>query len=122
MNPPPPSPDAVSQDDKTFGMLCHLSGLIASSTIGLGFVGPLIVWLIKKDQSPYVDAHGKEALNFYLTLLIAVAVCVPLVLIFVGILLLIIIGIGALVLGVLASVAAYQGRMYHYPICIRFIK
>src|SRR5258706_10280107 len=55
-----PEPD---QDAKTMAMLAHLLGIF-------GFVGPLIIWLIKKDQSPFVDDQGKEALNFHLTVLI----------------------------------------------------
>src|SRR5437868_1922887 len=55
---------APSPEEKQMGMLAHLLGII-------GFVGPLIIWLIKKDQSPFVDDQGKEALNFHLTMLIA---------------------------------------------------
>src|SRR5713101_1507943 len=66
---PPPAhtallPVAQTQDDKTMGMICHFLGII------LGIIGPLIIWLIKKDQSKFVDDQGKEALNFQLTLLI----------------------------------------------------
>src|SRR5438128_1055915 len=62
--PPLPSPDELTADDKQMGMLCHLLGIVA------GFIGPLIIWLMKKDQSRFVDSQGKEALNFHLTLLI----------------------------------------------------
>src|SRR2546423_4278523 len=59
-----PAPD---EDSKTMAMLAHLLGI-------LGFLGPLIIWLIKKDQSPFVNDQGKEALNFHLTLLIGIIV------------------------------------------------
>jgi uncharacterized Tic20 family protein len=50
-----------NSEARTFGMLCHLSGLF------LGFVGPLLFWLIKREQYPFVDDQGKEALNFHIT-------------------------------------------------------
>ena len=120
---PPPQPQVGNaSDDRTFGMLCHLSGLIASAVIGLGFVGPLVIWLWKKDQSAFVDYHGKEALNFNLTVLLAAIVSFVLVFIFIGILLLIAVGIMALVFSILACIAANKGEYYRYPVCIRFIK
>src|ERR1700761_2896163 len=61
-----PAPD---KDSVTMGMLCHLLG------IPIGFLGPLIIWLVKKDTSPFVDDQGKEALNFQITRLIATAAC-----------------------------------------------
>src|SRR6266852_3321441 len=73
--PPPaetgPLPVAQTQDDKTMGMICHLLGII------LGIIGPLIIWLIKKDQSKFVDDQGKEALNFQIVLLILHLVASP---------------------------------------------
>ena len=114
--------EGLTPDDKTFGMLCHLSGLIATAVIGLGFLGPLVVWLWKKDQSSFIDAHGKEALNFQITVLIAAAISFLLVFVIIGFFLLIVVGIGSLVLGILACVAASQGRPYRHPVCIRFIK
>src|SRR4051812_11305473 len=62
--PTPYTGPAPTPDDKTMAMLAHLLGIVT------GFVGPLIIWLVKKDQSPFVDDQGKEALNFQLTLLI----------------------------------------------------
>jgi uncharacterized protein len=55
--------ETVSQDDKTMGMLAHVLGIIS-------FIGPLVIWLVKKDQSQFVDENGKVALNFQLTMLI----------------------------------------------------
>jgi len=58
-------PAEIKQEDKTMAMLCHLLGILTA------FLGPLIIWLVKKDQSPFVDDQGKEALNFQITLVIA---------------------------------------------------
>lgn len=110
-----PVPD---QDARTMAMLCHLLAIFT------GFLGPLIIWLIKKDTSPFVDDQGKEALNFQLTLLIAWVVA--------GALACITFGIGALlfpvilvlnvVFCILAAVKANQGVAYRYPLAIRLVK
>jgi hypothetical protein len=68
-----------TSEDKNLAMFCHLGGWLT------GFLVPLIIWLIQKDKSRFVDDQGKEALNFQLTLLIAYAVSVPLMLVCVGV-------------------------------------
>ena len=73
-----PGVGPLSQDEKTMAMLIHLSGIFT------GFVGPLIIWLIKKDESPFVDRHGKTALNFFITLAIAAFVSVILIIVLIG--------------------------------------
>ncbi len=95
-------------------MLCHLLGIFTS------FVGPLIIWLIKKDSSPFVDDQGKEALNFQITALIASAACAfgfcfaPFLLIAVH--------VTRLVFCIIATVKANQGIAYRYPLSIRLIR
>ena len=85
-------------------------------------IGPLIIWLIKKDQSAWVDQHGKEALNFQISVAIYAIVAGILTLVVIGILLLIAVGIFSLVMIIIASVKANNGEMYYYPLTIRFIK
>jgi uncharacterized Tic20 family protein len=109
---PPPDKDSV-----TMGMLCHLLGIFT------WFIGPLIIWLMKKDTSPFVDDQGKEALNFQIFAAIACLVCIPLVMIpCLGILVLIGLHITRAVFGVIASVESNKGVAYRYPLTIRFIK
>ena len=130
----PPAPPAgtdgpPSPDDRNMAMLCHLLGIVTTYTIGLGFVGPLIIWLLKKDQSPFVDAHGKEALNFQLTLLLEL-VCggvaaFMLTFVLVGLLLfplLALVPLLALIPEILACLAASRGEPFRYPLSIRFIR
>src|SRR6185312_9833899 len=75
MGPPPASPQYVpTQDERTWGLIAHLSSLIAW-LVALPFVGPLVVWVIKKDQSPFVADQAKESLNFQIAVLIASLVC-----------------------------------------------
>ncbi|MCE5185163.1 MAG: DUF4870 domain-containing protein [Planctomycetaceae bacterium] len=112
-----PAPIAPpSSEEKTLALLCHLLGLFTS------FVGPLILWLIKKDESKFVDDQGKEALNFQITVLIASLIASLLTFICIGFLLLPAIGIADIVFCILAAIAANKGEAYRYPATIRLIK
>jgi uncharacterized protein len=97
-----------TQEDKQMAMFCHLGGLIG------GIIIPLILWLIYKDKSKFIDEHGKEALNFDITVLIIVLVTCCLGSVIMGPL--------AIVFHVLAAMAASRGESYRYPMTIRFIK
>ncbi len=124
----------LTQDEKTFGMLVHLSALAALILPSFGnIIGPLIVWLIKKDQSAWVDKQGKESLNFqismsiyfiaasFITTLLAVTLIgIPLALVI--IIMLIPLGIFWLVVVIMAAVRVSEGEDFHYPLCIRFLK
>jgi uncharacterized protein len=118
-----PAVDAQGQyyqptaDDKTWGMLAHLSALIAGM-VGFPFLGPLIVWLMYKDKSPFVADQAKEALNFNLAVLIAALVCVVTI---VGICVLPVVGIGALIYQIIGAMEANKGVWYRYPYTIRMI-
>jgi uncharacterized Tic20 family protein len=111
-------------------MIAHLSALTGLVSGFGNIVGPLVVWLIKKDSSPFVAQEAKEALNFHLTWMgaaIALAVVsIPLVLAFgIGILTFFIAGLIILaswILSVVAGVRAGEGKPYRYPFTIRFIK
>jgi len=106
----------MKADDKTMGLLCHLLGIFT------GFVGPLIIWLIKKDQSPYVDTQGKEALNFQISILIYAIVTSASMFAFIGCVLFPAVMIFDLVMCIIAAMKANEGKVYRYPLCIRFIK
>ncbi len=106
-----------------WGMFCHLSVLTGYIGIPLAnILGPLIIWLIKKDEMPFVDDQGKEALNFNITVFIAILICIPLIFVIIGIFLMIAIGIAHLVLTVVAAIKANSGEYYRYPLTIRMIK
>jgi uncharacterized Tic20 family protein len=117
-----PAAVEISQDDKTMGMFCHLAAF-AGFIIPLGSViGPLVIWLLKKDQSEYVDYHGKESLNFQITMLIALLISFILIFVVIGFFLLIGLAIFNLVIIIIASVKANDGERYQYPFSFRFIK
>ncbi len=112
----------VSKDERTWGMLCHL---IAFSGFIIPFgnlLGPLTIWLIKKDEMPFVDDQGKESLNFQLTMLIALIISAVLVVVLIGIAMLVILGIFQIIILIVATIKANEGVRYRYPYAIRFIK
>lgn len=110
-----------TQDDRTWGMLAHLSALVGF--IGIpSFIGPLVVWLIKKDTMPFVNDQGKESLNFQITIFIALVIAALTICIGIGLILLPAVGIVALVFIIIASIAANKGEAYRYPFTLRLIK
>ena len=115
----------VTPDEKTMGMLIHLLAILT------GFIGVLILWLVKKDSSKFVDFHGRESLNFMISILIyTVALSIlSVVVVFVtaglGMILMFplmfVVGIGALVCEILACIAANRGEWHQYPFTLRLI-
>ena len=112
----------ISSDERTWAMACHLSAF-AGWLIPFGnIIGPLVVWLIKRDAFPLVNEHGKESLNFQLSLTIYFIVSLLLVFVIIGFFLIIALAIAQIILIILATVKANDGLSYQYPITIRFIK
>lgn len=119
-------PDETSQlsekDARTWGMACHLAGLAMFVPIGFGqIIGPLVVWLVKRDEHPFVDEQGKEALNFQIsmTIYMLVAGIITCWLAGLGIVVVVIVDIVFLIM---AATKANNGESYRYPLTIRFIK
>ncbi len=109
--------------ERNWAMFCHLSALV--SIVGIPFgniLGPLTLWLIKKDELPVVDVEGKEALNFQLSMTIYSMVAFLLCFVFIGFLLIFPLIIANLILIIVAAVKASNGESYQYPLTIRFIK
>lgn len=111
----------ISESERRIALLCHLSPLL------VGFLGPLVFWLHNKEKSAFksafLDHHGKEALNFHLTVLLAALIPGGPILVFVvGHSLLAAVIIASIVYSILAGVAAYRGNWYKFPYTIRLIK
>lgn len=103
-------------------MLTHLLAL-AGYIIPLGnIIGPLVIWLMQKDKSAFVDQQGKESLNFQITVTIASLLCIPLIFVCVGIPLLIAVAVASLVFIIIAAINANAGTAYRYPFTWRVIK
>lgn len=134
--PPPPPVSAggtPSAEERQWAMFAHLSallgGILTGAFGGLGvFIGPLVIWLVKKETMPFVDDQGKEALNFNITIgIIGLALVVLSILTFgIGLLLAIpvglVVGVGWLVLTIIAAIKSNEGVVYRYPVCLRLVK
>ena len=108
---PPPS-----KDDCTMAMLCHLLAILT------GFIGPLIIWLIKKDTSPFVDDQGKESLNFQITLFFGYIIGVVTACLIIGYFVIFGLWICSIIFCIMATMAANKGIAYRYPVAVRLIK
>jgi len=122
MSPPPVPTGAPSAEEKQWALFAHLSALIGYIIPFGSIIGPLVIWQIKKNEMPFVDDQGKEALNFQITVAIIAIICLVLVLILIGILLLWALAIANLVFIIIAALAANNGQAYRYPFAFRFVK
>ena len=105
-----------TSDEKTVAILSHLLTLVG------GFIAPLIIFLVKKDESKFVSDHAKESLNFQITLLIGYFIGIVTMILIIGVLILISLGIIHLILVIVATIRASEGKLYRYPINFRLIK
>ncbi|WP_267223727.1 DUF4870 domain-containing protein [Dyella silvae] len=129
----PPPTDTPSAEERQWALFAHLSAvlgcILTGHWFGWGcFLGPLIIWLIKKDTMPFVDDQAKEALNFNITFAIVGLALFVLTLITLGLGALIaipvgvIVGVAWLVLTIVAAIKANEGVRYRYPFTLRLIK
>jgi len=128
-NSPPPLPagmpvgPAEFPSVRTWNILCHASALLGVFIHFPGHIlGPLIVWLAKRHDSPEIDAHGKESLNFQISMLLYTAIAAVFCLVLIGFLVLPILWVLNAVFVVVASIQASDGKLYRYPMTIRFIE
>ncbi len=121
--------EQLNNDARMWAMFCHLAGLagVVIPVVLSGIIAPLIVWQVKKDEHPFIDEHGKEALNFQLSIalytIIGVAVCI--ITCIGAILIPFVVGgiyLANLIFMIIAGVKANNGEHYRYPLTIRFIK
>lgn len=117
-----PADNVVSAEQRTWALAAHLSSLLGHLIPFGNIIAPLIVWVIKKDQMPFVDDQGKEAINFNITCTIAFVVAAVLCLVFIGILLLPAIWLAWVILTIIAAVNANNGVAYRYPTTLRLVK
>ena len=113
----------IPKTDRNWAMECHISTLAGYFAIPFGhIVAPLIIWLIKKDDSPFVDDQGKEALNFQISMTIYAVISGVLVFVLIGFALLGVLYLMEIICVVIASVKSNDGEKYRYPLTIRFLK
>ncbi|HTD30284.1 MAG TPA: DUF4870 domain-containing protein [Steroidobacteraceae bacterium] len=114
---------APTENERTWGMLAHLSALTGVVVWLLGcIIGPLVVWLARRDSSAFVAEHAREALNFNITVVLAALVCMALMLVFVGFILGTALFVVWLVFTLIAAIKASEGEHYRYPFSLRLVK
>lgn len=109
-------PQEITKEARMWAMLAHLLGLFTC------FIGPLIIWLVKKEENAFIDNQGKEALNFQITVALAMVVSGLLSVVCIGVILGTVVAVADLVFCILACVKSNTGEAYRYPVSIRFIK
>ncbi len=126
----PIGPVTADKDARLWGMLCHLGGLCPPIVPFANVIAPLVIWLIQKDKHEFIEDQGKEAVNFQITVSIAVVVCgllfiplafVPCIGMVLGVLAGMAIIVADVVFVIMAAMKANAGERYRYPCCIRFL-
>ncbi len=111
---------STSPNDRMWAMLCHL-GTLATFFPFANVILPLLIWSMKKEDSPFINDQGKEALNFQITIMIGYAICIPLFFLFIGIPLIAALGIYHIVFSIVAAIKSNEGLAYRYPFALRLI-
>lgn len=116
--PPPPATTDAPADQRTMALAAHLLGIFT------GFIGALIIWLINKDDASkaFVTDQAKEALNFQITVTIAMVISIILMIVIIGGILAPIVGVINLVFCIIAAVKSNNGEAYRYPFTLRLVK
>ncbi len=110
------------KQERTMGMLCHLIALVGFFIPFGNIIGPLVLWLVKKDESAVIDTEGKKSLNFQISVTIYAIVSVLLMFVVIGAFLLPLVGIFSLVMIIINSVKANNGEETKYPLSLTLIK
>lgn len=111
------------RDTRMWGMFCHLAGLACFVGIPCAnIVAPLVIWLIKREDSPFIDEQGKESLNFQISMTIYGVVGALLCFLLIGFVVLPVLLIADVILIIIAAIKANNGESYRYPLTIRFVK
>ena len=112
----------LSETERNWAMLCHLSAFAGFFFPFGGIIGPLICWLTRRDESSWVNINGKASLNFQLSMLLYMVLAIPLCFIIIGIPIVMLLGILKVVCIIIASVKAPKGELFRYPMAIPFIQ
>ncbi|HUX95180.1 MAG TPA: DUF4870 domain-containing protein [Bacteroidales bacterium] len=112
----------LSETERNWSMLCHLSAFAAFFFPFGGIIGPLICWLSRKDESEWINLNGRNALNFQLSILLYMVLAIPLVFIVIGIPIIAVLSLLKVICIIIASVKAPKGELFRYPLSIPFIQ
>lgn len=112
----------ATKEERTFSMLMHLSQFLGLLIPFAGFIAPLVMWLIKKDESSYIDAQGKVVMNWVISALIWGIICFILTFVLIGAFLFIALGICHIVFTIMGAIRANDGVVQNYPLTIKFFR
>lgn len=117
----PASTAVAPADAKNWAMGCHLSALLGLVCPFGNLIGPLVIWLVKKDESPLIDREGKESLNFQLSMTLYLIVSALMIVVLIGFPMMLVVGLIDLIFTIVAAVKTSNGEEYRYPLTLRFI-
>ena len=112
----------LTESERNWAMLCHLSALAGFFFPFGAIIGPLICWLSRRDESIWVYVNGRNSLNFQLSMLLYIVLAIPLIFIIIGIPIVAILGLLKVICVIIASVRASKGESFKYPLVIPFIQ
>lgn len=118
----PSTAGAPSRDERQWAMLCHLSAMLMYCTVIGGFIAPLVIWLLKRDEMPFVADQGRETLNFQITTLLALIVGGLLAIVLIGFVIIGAVLLFHFIVTIIATVRVSEGVLYRYPVCWRVIR
>jgi hypothetical protein len=108
--------------ERQWALICHLSGLSGYVVPFGNLIAPIVIWSMKKEEMPMVDEHGKEVINFQISMTIWIAISIIFVFLLIGIPILIALALMHLIFVIIGAVKADSGELYNYPLTIRFLK
>lgn len=117
-----PPQQLQTPDQRQMGMFLHLSQLLNLIIPLGGVIAPIVIWQMKKDEMPALDAHGKMVVNWMISSLIYFAVCFVLAFVFIGFLLMPVLFITGIIFSIIGGVKANNGELWEYPLTIKFLK
>jgi len=119
---PQPQMSLQTPEQKQMGLLLHLSQLLNFVLPPAGIIVPIVLWQVKKDEMPALDAHGKMVTNWMISSLIYAAISFVLTFVLIGILGFIALGVVSLVFPIIGAIKANNGELWEYPLTIKFLK
>ncbi len=123
MTEPTTATSTIPREARQWATVCHIIALVGLLGNGIGFLlGPLIVWLLKREDHPFIDEQGKEAVNFQITMCIVAFLSGILAVILIGFAFLLVIAFFMTIFPIIAAIRANDGQHYRYPLSFRFIK
>ena len=121
-NVPLMAPVAPNSEERTFAMAAHLAAFAGHLFPFAHIIAPIVVWMMKRDASAFVNDQGKESVNAQITLTIYMVICIPFCFLLIGFLMLFVVWLAGVILVIMAAMAAYEGRAYRYPMILRLVK